>query len=96
MAFLKVLRTLIILILLGLMTYFGLITYKEAKKYEQTTTQIAKACDANGLASEKIDEFTAIISLGLVKNESKILLEKLKNLQNLAHAKSKTYLYYFL
>jgi len=58
------LRTMIMVSLLGLMSYFGWITYQHAKHYETTTTQIAKACDANGLASEKIDALTSIISWG--------------------------------
>ena len=91
----KILRTIIILFLLTALGYFGFVTYKHAKNYEATTSQIAAACDANGLASEKIDEFTSIISFGLLKNKSKILLQKLKEEQKLSKERSKTYLYYF-
>jgi len=90
------LQTTLILILLILMSYFGYVTYKEAKLYEQKTAQIAKMSDANALASEKIDEFTSIISLGLVKNKSKLALKKLTKAQENAHTKSKIFLYYFL
>ncbi len=92
----KVLQIILILILLSLMSYFGYVTYKEAKIYEQQTKEIATMSDANGLASEKIDAFTSIISLGLVKNESKEKLEKLQQNKQLADKKSKTYFYYFL
>ena len=92
----KVLQIILILTLLSLMSYFGYITYKEAKIYEQQTKEIATMSDANGLASEKIDAFTSIISLGLVKNESKEKLEKLQQNKQLADKKSKTYFYYFL
>ena len=92
----KALQIILILILLSLMSYFGYITYKEAKIYEQQTKQIATMSDANGLASKKIDAFTSIISLGLVKNESKEKLEKLQEKKQLADKKSKTYFYYFL
>ena len=78
------------------MSYFGYVTYKEAKLYEQKTAQIAQMSNANALASEKIDEFTSIISLGLVKNKSKQILNKLKESQSLANQRSKTFLYYFL
>jgi hypothetical protein len=92
----QLLRTLIAILLLIAMTYFGFITYKHAKNYEMTTTQIATACDANGLASERIDALTSIISFGLVKNERKILLQELKEKQKVSKEKSKEYLYYFM
>ena len=90
------LRKLIILILLLLMSYFGYITYEHAKSYESTTHEIATACDAHGLASGKIDTLTNIISLGLVKNEHKIVLQKLKAKQIEMKQKSTLYLYYFM
>ena len=89
-------RKFIILILLVLMSYWGFKTYQFAKEYERTTNNIALACDANGLASEKIDELTSIISLGLVKNQSKLALDKLKSEQLKAKKGSQTYLYYFI
>lgn len=92
----QLLRTLIMLLLLVIMGYLGFITYTEAKSHEATTTQIAAACDANGLASGKIDELTTIISFGLVKNESKELLQTLKTKQEKAKEKSEAYLYYFM
>ncbi len=92
----KLLRTFIMLGLLTTMGYFGLITYQHAKAYEMTTSQIAAACDANGLASGKIDELTSIISFGLVKNESKILLQELREKQRVSKNKSTLYLYYFM
>lgn len=78
------------------MSYFGYTTYKEAKLYEQKTAQIAQMSNAHALASEKIDEFTAIISLGLVKNKSKILLQKLNKEKKVAQEKSKHTFYNFL
>ena len=96
MKIVQFLQTTTILILLILMSYFGYVTYKEAKLYEQKTAQIAQMSNANALASEKIDEFTSIISLGLVKNKSKQILNKLKESQSLANQRSKTFLYYFL
>lgn len=92
----KALRIIISLILLSTMIYFGYITYKYAKQYETTTSKIAKACDANGLASERIDEWTSILSLGLVENESKLKLEKLKKEQSESKKMSDLNLYYFM
>ena len=92
----KFLRIIITMILLTTMAYFGFITYEHSKNYESATKKIAKSCDANGLASEKIDEFTAIISLGLVKNESKIVLQKLKEKQIKSKKMAEQYLYYFM
>ena len=86
----------IILLLLISMSYWGFKTYKEAKSYEFITSSIAATCDANGLANERIDELTSIISLGLLPNKSKIALEKLREKQKVAKEKSKNYLYYFL
>jgi len=92
----KVLRIIISLLLLSTLTYFGFVTYEYSKSYEINTSKIAKACDANGLASERIDELTAIISLGLVKNESKITLEKLKKEQQKSKKMAELNLYYFM
>lgn len=92
----QILRTFMMLSLLIVMSYLGFLTYQQAKKYETTTANIAAACDANGLAGGKIDELTSIISFGLVKNESKLLLQKLKQAQKTAKAQSKTDLYYFM
>jgi hypothetical protein len=92
----KILRVIISLLLLSSLVYFGFVTYKYSKSYEINTSKIAKACDANGLASERIDELTAIISLGLVKNESKITLEKLKKEQQKSKKMAELNLYYFM
>jgi hypothetical protein len=93
---LKKIKTLFLLILLSSMGYFGYVTYEEAKKYETYTTQIADACDVDGLANERIDEFTEIISLGLVKNQTKVDLQTIKAKQTKAQEQSKLFLYYFL
>lgn len=92
---LPIIKTLLMLCLLSSMAYFGFKTYKEAKAYEHYTTQIALACDADGLASERIDQFTEIISLGLVKNESKQQLEQLRTKQLTAKENATQLLYYF-
>lgn len=92
----KNLRIIISLVLLTTISYFGLITYEQSKSYEATTTQIASACDANSLASERIDELTSIISLGLVKNKSKEVLQRLKKSQTSSKAMAEKYLYYFM
>lgn len=84
------------LTLLLLMGYLGFVTHQHAKHYEATTSKIATSCDANGLASGKIDAFTSIISFGLLKNEHKMLLQKLKKEQELSKERSETYLYYFM
>lgn len=93
---LKNFKTLLMLILLSSMGYFGLKTHEEAKKYETYTNQIATACNINGLANERIDEFTEIISLGLVKNQTKVTLEELKAKQVKVQAKGKGFFHYFL
>jgi len=90
------LRTLLIFSLLIALGYFGFKTYQEAKKYEVATNNIAKACDANGLANEKIDEFTAVISFGLLPNESKEKLNQLKRTQKKSLTQSRDYFYEFL
>ena len=84
------------LLLLSTLVYFGFITYEHSKSYEENTNKIAKACDANSLASERIDELTSIISLGLVKNESKIILETLKKEQSKSKKLTLLNLYYFM
>ena len=93
---LKLLKTVLMFGLLISMGYFGFETYQEAKKYETYTTSIASICDADGLANERIDQFTEVISLGLLKNKSKIVLEELKNKQVQAKEKSELSFYYFL
>ena len=93
---LKFLRLTISLALLLTISYLGFITYEHSKDYKMATSKIAKACDANGLASERIDELTAIISFGLIKNESKLTLSKLKKEQENAKINAEKYLYYFM
>jgi len=93
---LKILKFILLLLLLVTMSYFGYETYQEAKKYEVYTTEIASIGDANGLASERIDEFTEIISLGLLKNETKETLTKLKEQQTSAKQKAHEYLYLYI
>ena len=93
---LNILKMLLILVLLTLMGHFGFKTYKEAKKYETHTSQIARISNPNGLANERIDAFTEIISLGLVKNETKITLTDFKKKQLTAKTESQKFLYYFL
>jgi hypothetical protein len=93
---LNIFKTLIIIMLLNSMGYLGFKTYEEARKYEIYTTKIATACNVNGLANERIDEFTEIISLGLVKNQAKLVLKMLKAKQIKAQKQSKLFLYYFL
>ena len=92
----KTLRITISLLLLSTLVYFGFITYEYSKSYEENTSKIAKSCDANSLASERIDELTAIISLGLVKNESKVALEKLKKEQQQSKKMAELNLYNFM
>ena len=92
----KILRLVISFASLITIGYFGFITHEHSKHYETSTSQIAQACDANGLASERIDELTSIISFGLVKNESKLALSKLKKEQNRAKEEAEKYLYYFM
>jgi len=92
----KTLRIVISLLLLLTMVYFGFKSYEYSKVYKVTTSKIAKSCDAHSLASERIDELTSIISLGLVENESKIKLEKLKQKQNKSKEMAELNLYYFM
>lgn len=92
----QLLRTIIMFFLLLAMGYLGYVTYEHAKKYEQSTAKIASLSDANALASEKIDKFTTIISLGLLKNQHKLKLEALKKSQNIEKQSAKVYLYYFI
>jgi len=89
-------KKLLILSLLILMSYWGYLTYQEARAYEEVTRSIATSCDTHGLVSERIDEFTSIISLGLVKNKTKMTLDTLHHQQQKAKEKSQRYLYYFM
>lgn len=93
---LKILKLLLLVTFLSSMIYFGYQTYQKAKQYEYHTTQIAKIGDANSLAEERIDALTEVISLGLVKNQTKITLNKLKNQQKKAKQETSQNLYYFL
>ena len=92
----KVLRIIIAISLLGAMSYLGFITYQYSENYAEKTSKIAELSDAHGLASEKIDALTSIISLGLVENKSKITLENLKKEQILSKKMANQYLYYFM
>jgi len=93
---LKLVKTLFMILVLISMGYFGFKTYQEAKKYELYTTKIAAIGGTDGLANERIDEFTEIISLGLLKNKTKISLNNFKKLKENAKKESQKFLYYFL
>lgn len=92
----NIFRITISIMLLSTLIYFGFITYENSKRYEINTTKIAKACDANGLVSNQIDELTSIISFGLVKNKAKIELNRLKQKQQESKEISNLNLYYFM
>jgi len=93
---LKIFKILLLFFLLGSMVYFGYQTYIEAKKYESHSIEIANIGDANGLAEERIDEFTEIISLGLVENQTKKILVALQEKQSKAKKATSNYLNYFM
>ncbi len=92
----NLLRITISILLLSTLIYFGFITYEHSKRYEIDTTKIAKACDADGLVSKQIDELTSIISFGLVKNETKLTLDRLREEQKESKEISQLNLYYFM
>ncbi len=92
-------RTLKIILLLPLfifLSHFGFKAYFYAKAYEKSTAEIAKSCDATRLLQGKIDSLTSAISFGLIKNETKIKLDKLKKEQSLNKGLSQKFLYYFM
>ena len=88
-------RTILIGLLIAL-SYLGILSYQQSKLYEENTHIIAQECDANGLASGKIDSFTSIISFGLVKDKHKLSLDKKRVEQQKSKKLSQRYLYYFM
>jgi len=92
----RILRIIILVSLFGILNYFGIQSYHYSKSYEQTTASIAKECDIHGLAQGKLDSITATISFGLIKNKTKIKLDKLKQEQSINQLYSQKYLYYFI
>jgi uncharacterized paraquat-inducible protein A len=92
----KILKIIALLLLLSLLAYFGSKAYLYAKSYENSMIEIAKMCDASGLAQGKIDTITSAISFGLIKNKTKIKLDRLKTEKKLNQTLSYKFLYYFM
>jgi hypothetical protein len=92
----KFIRISVLLVLFVLLNYWGVLSFKYAKSYEENTVAIAKECDIHGLAQEKWENIASTISFGLYKNKTKEKLDKLRKKQALNKKLSREYLYYFL
>ena len=92
----KNIRLPILAILILLLSYVGFSSYRHATLYEKSTTSLADKSDATGLAQEKLDKLTSLITFGIVKNETKIAIEKLQSEQAKHKAFTLYYLYAFL
>lgn len=92
----KVLKIVIVTFLFLLLGYFGIQSFQYAKKYEKSTSTIAKLCDIDGLAQSKLDKLKSTISFGFIENKTKMKLDKLKKEQSKYNKLSKYNLYYFI
>jgi len=78
--------TLVSILVLVSMIWFGKEGYRAAIAYESLTGTIAKQMDAAGLAKLKLKELASIFTLGMVKNDTK---EYLLDLEEKRHATDK-------
>ena len=92
----KILRIILIIPMFLALGYFGVRSYEHAKCYESSTAIIAQQCDAHGLAQGKLDKLTSIISFGLIKDETKEKLNKLREKQKENQNISNQNLRYFM
>ncbi len=86
----------ILILLLGLMVFFGMKAYTQAKAYEETTASLVSHMSAEKLAEFQLKELAEVFSLGLYKNKKKKNLKKLKQAQQLHKKKSQEYALYFI
>jgi len=90
------LKSLMAIILLLSLTYFGFKTYQNAKLYEATSITIAQQSKASTLAQGKLDRFTSAISFGLIKNKTDEDFTLLKKQQKEYKEISEKQFYYFI
>ena len=86
----------LIVILLGVMLFFGQKAYSHAKVYENTTASLVTQMSAKKLAEFQLKELVETFSLGLYKNAKKKKLESLKKEAKEHKIQSKTYVLYAL
>ncbi|NKQ40064.1 MAG: paraquat-inducible protein A [Sulfurovum sp.] len=87
--------TIIAVITLIVMAYFGKQGYIVAKQYEKTTYEITQHMDAGTLAKFQLKELANLFTLGLVKNDLKEKILKLEEERKHYYAKSNSYAIYF-
>lgn len=86
----------ILILLLGMMVFFGSKAYTQAKAYERATALLVSHMSAKKLAEFQLKELAERFSLGLYKNGKKDNLEKLRVEQKIHKKKSQVYTLYFI
>ncbi len=79
-----------LLLLLGMLVA-AIVGFEAATKAQQESMALAKMFDADALAHYRLKELAEKISFGLVKNEAKTRLQKLRSLQESDEHRSRIY-----
>ena len=81
-------------LLMGVMLFFSLRAYGEAKAYEDATVKIVKDMNPKSLAKMQLKEWAQALSFGLYTNEQRQKLERLQKEKQVHKRVSQHYMYW--
>ena len=81
-------------LLMGVMLFFSLRAYGEAKAYEDATVKIVEKMNPESLAKLQLKEWVQTLSFGLYTNEQKQKLESLQQEKQVHKGASRHYMYW--
>lgn len=85
-----------LVLILGIMMYFGTKAYQHAILYEEATTELVSYQDAGQQASLKLEKFAKSLFGDLYEDELRMKLDKVREKQEEAMAKAQQYTIYFM
>lgn len=85
-----------LVLILGIMIYFGTKAYQHAILYEEATTELVSYQDAGQQASLKLEKFAKSLFGDLYEDELRMKLDKVREKQEEAMAKAQQYTIYFM
>lgn len=85
-----------LVLILGIMMYFGTKAYQHAILYEEATTELVSYQDAGQQASLKLEKFAKSLFGDLYEDELRMKLDKVREKQEEAMAQAQQYTIYFM
>jgi len=91
----KQILLIVLTLLLGIMVYFGVQAYKEAKLYEKSTTELVSHKSAQEQAEYKLKELAEELLLGFYRSDKKEALDKIRLKQQEHKIQAQSHTLYF-